>query len=91
MVKPLATTGIHVAISFEVNFNPDPSCPNVTNLAYPHVFNQPGDTMSSRDKLNAVHLCGSIGLAAATGSWVLGVLVAAALIWTSIATGQIRG
>jgi len=51
--------------------------------------------MSSRDKLNAVHLCGSIGLAAilggVAGSWVLGVTVAVALIGTSIATGQIRG
>jgi len=50
--------------------------------------------MSSRDKLNSVHLGGSIGVAAIfaamSGSWVLGVLVAAALIWTSIATGQIR-
>jgi len=50
--------------------------------------------MSSRDKLNAVHLCGSIGLAtilaAITDSFVLGILVAVALIWTSIATGQIR-
>jgi len=50
--------------------------------------------MSSRDKLNAVHLSGSIGVAAIlsalTGSWILGVLIAAALIWTSIATGQIR-
>ena len=51
-------------------------------------------TFNSRDKLNAMHLMGSIGIAAlvaaAAESWMLFVLVAAALIGASIATGQIR-
>ena len=51
-------------------------------------------TRTSRDKLNAVHLLGSIGLAAMfaalAGSWPLFVIVAAALVGTSLFTGEIR-
>ena len=50
-------------------------------------------TRTSRDKLNALHL-GSFGLAAIlavlAGSWPLFVIVAAALVGTSLFTGEIR-
>jgi len=49
---------------------------------------------SSRDKLNSLHLGGSIAIAAAiavlSGSWQLFVLVAAALVAASLYTGEIR-
>ena len=51
-------------------------------------------TYTSQDKLNASHLIGSIGVAglfaALAGSWPLFILIAAALIGASTATGQIR-
>ena len=51
-------------------------------------------TRTSRDKLNAVHLLGSFGLAAMfaalAGSWPLFVIVAGALVGTSLFTGEIR-
>ena len=51
-------------------------------------------TRTSRDKLNAVHLLGSIGIAALfaalAGSWPLFVIVAGALVGTSLFTGEIR-
>ena len=51
-------------------------------------------TRTSRDKLNALHLLGSFGLAAIlavlAGSWPLFVIVAAALVGTSLFTGEIR-
>jgi len=51
-------------------------------------------TYSSRDKINSQHLLGSIGIAAllgvVSGSWAIFVLIAAALIGASMATGEIR-
>lgn len=51
-------------------------------------------SQTSKDKLNAVHLGGAVGvaaiIAAVAGSWVLFVLVAVALIGASLATGEIR-
>ena len=51
-------------------------------------------TFTSRDKLNATHLLGSIGIAAMfaalAGSWPLFVIVAGALVGTSLFTGEIR-
>ena len=51
-------------------------------------------TFTSRDKLNAVHFAGSIGIAAIfaalAGSWPLFIVVAAALVGTSLFTGEIR-
>ncbi len=49
---------------------------------------------TSKDKLNAMHLGGTIGVAALIGaiaeSWVLFILVTAALIGASLFTGEIR-
>ncbi len=51
-------------------------------------------TFDARTKLNAFHIMGSLGLAAVvaaiTGSSLLFVLIAIALIAAGIATGQIR-
>jgi uncharacterized protein involved in exopolysaccharide biosynthesis len=51
-------------------------------------------TRSSRDKLNSFHLVGSIGIAAIiaawAGSWLLFLLVAAALIVAGLLTGEVR-
>ena len=49
---------------------------------------------NAKDKLNASHAVGAIGIAAVIGivaqSWVLFILVAAGLIAVSLATGEIR-
>lgn len=51
-------------------------------------------TFNSRDKLNAAHLLGSVGIAAIfaaiAGSWPLFIVVTAALIGCSLLTGEIR-
>jgi hypothetical protein len=51
-------------------------------------------THTSRDKLNASHAAGAIGVAAVIGaitqSWLLFLLIAGALIAVSVATGEIR-
>jgi|GEM_PF-754974 len=51
-------------------------------------------TYNSKDKLNAFHLSGSVGVAALlgamTGSWGLFVVVSAVLVGTSLLTGEIR-
>ena len=51
-------------------------------------------TRSSRDKINATHILGSIGIAAffaaVAESWPLFFLVAGALIGASVVTGEIR-
>ena len=51
-------------------------------------------THTARDKLNAVHLAGSIGLGAlagiASGSVLMFLLVAAALIAASVFAAEIR-
>ena len=51
-------------------------------------------TQSSRDKLNSFHLMGAIGLAgiiaAVSGSWLLFLLVGAALVAASVLTGEVR-
>ena len=51
-------------------------------------------TFTSRDKLNAMHLLGSIGIAAMfaalAGSWPLFIVVTVALVGTSLFTGEIR-
>lgn len=51
-------------------------------------------TRSSRDKLNSFHLMGSIGIAATvaavSGSWLLFLLVAVALITAAVISGEVR-
>jgi hypothetical protein len=51
-------------------------------------------TRNSRDKLNAMHLAGAIGvaavIAAVTESWILFLLIAGGLIAASAATGELR-
>lgn len=51
-------------------------------------------TYTSRDKLNSMHLLGSIGIAAIIAmlakSWVLFVVIAGALVLTSLYSGEIR-
>ena len=51
-------------------------------------------TRDSRDKLNAIHITGAITfaavLAAIAQSWVLFVVIAAALIAASVMTGEVR-
>ncbi|MDB5340525.1 MAG: hypothetical protein JWN70_6144 [Planctomycetaceae bacterium] len=51
-------------------------------------------TRSSRDKLNSFHLGGSIGIAAIvaafSGSWLLFLLVAAALTGAAVISGEVR-
>jgi FtsH-binding integral membrane protein len=51
-------------------------------------------TFNSRDKLNALHLLGSIVIAAIfaalAGSWPLFIVVTAALVGCSLLTGEIR-
>ena len=51
-------------------------------------------TRTSRDKLNSIHLAGSVGFAAVagalSGSWLLFVLVAGALVGVSVMTGEVR-
>ena len=57
-------------------------------------FQGDGMTRSSRDKLNSFHLMGAIGLAgiiaAVSGSWLLFLLVGAALVGASVLTGEVR-
>ena len=51
-------------------------------------------TRTSRDKLNAAHMVGSIGVAALfaalADSWPLFVVIAASLVGASVVTGEIR-
>lgn len=51
-------------------------------------------TRSSRDKLNSFHLLGSFGIAAiiamVSGSWLMFLLVGAALVGTALFTGDVR-
>ena len=51
-------------------------------------------TRTSRDKLNAIHITGAVTcaaiFAALAQSWALFVVIAAALIATSVMTGEIR-
>lgn len=51
-------------------------------------------TYTSKDKLNAVHLVGSLGIAgffaALAQSWPLFIVIAASLIAAALVTGQIR-
>ncbi len=51
-------------------------------------------TYTSRDKLNSMHLLGSIGIAVIIAmlakSWVLFVVIAGALVLASLHSGEIR-
>ena len=51
-------------------------------------------TRTSRDKLNAIHITGAVAFAAIFAaiaqSWALFVVIATALIATSVMTGEIR-
>lgn len=51
-------------------------------------------TYTSRDKLNSLHLLGSIGIATLIAvlakSWILFVVIAGALVFASLYSGEIR-